>query len=561
MNVQPTNDQVDTLFERYNKPGSPGCALAVVKDGQIVYRQGYGLADLEHGVPILPSTVFNIGSTAKQFTAFAIALLEDEGKLSFDDDLRKVLPKMHDFGETITIRHLIHHTSGLRGTFPELLTLAEWRHGDVTTTEDVYRLLTAQRELNFRPGDEFLYVNSNYVLLALVCERVSGQSFATFCQERMFDPLGMTHTVVNDFFMKIIRDRAGRYYEDGQGGWLNAPLTDSIIGPTNVYSTVEDLARWDENFYAGQVGGPAVLAQMHQPGRLNDGSELDYAFGLMVGPAHQRRGWQVVEHGGEHAGHCSWMARFPELHLSIVVLFNHFLWEMQDYALRVADLFLEDKAASAMPPALAAPEAAGETAAPVELSPERLEELTGAYFNAARAALRDVTIAEGRLQYEGLDLVPMGENRFFFEVEPGTHVEFVPAEGDVPARLRTITPSGIYEYDHVKRVSPTPEELAQYAGRYYSPELDIYWTIEAGDGCLIAKRRKHVDSRLTPLFVDGFSDDWLPIMGYPATYLVVFERDEHDAIAGLRVSGTRVRNLRFVRVATPPGNRQRHSVL
>jgi CubicO group peptidase (beta-lactamase class C family) len=547
MNVQPTVDQVDTLFERYLKPGSPGCALAVVKDGEIVYRQGYGLADLEHGVPILPTTVFNIGSTAKQFTAFAIALLEDEGQLSFDDDLRRYLPEMHDYPETITIRHLIHHTSGLRGTFPELLALAEWRQSDATTTEDVYRLLTAQRELNFRPGDEFLYVNSNYTLLALICERVSGQPFATFCKDRIFDPLGMTRTVVNDFYMKIIPDCAGRYYEDGQGGWLNARLTDSVIGPTNVYSTVEDLARWDENSYTGQVGGPAVVAQIHEPGRLNDGSELDYAFGLMVGPTHRHRGWQVVEHGGEHGGHCSWMVRFPELHLSVIVLFNHFLWEMQDYALKVADLFLEQKAAETP---VAAEEAATsqQAAAPIELSAERLEELAGAYFNAARAALRDVAIAEGRLQYEGLDLVPMGESRFFFEVEPGTHVEFVPPAGDAPARLRTITASGIYEYDRVERVSPTPEDLAQYTGRYYSPELDIYWTVEAGDNHLIAKRRKYVDSRLTPLFVDGFSDDWLPIMGFPSTYLVVFERAEHDAIAGLRVSGTRVRNLRFARV-------------
>jgi CubicO group peptidase (beta-lactamase class C family) len=549
MNVQPTNEQVDTLFERYLKPGSPGCALAVVEDGQIVYRQGYGLADLEHRVPILPSTVFNIGSTAKQFTAFAIALLEDEGKLSFDDDLRKVLPEMYDYPETITIRHLIHHTSGLRGTFPELLALAEWRQADATTTEDVYRLLTAQRELNFRPGDEFLYVNANYVLLALICERVSGQSFATFCKDRIFDPLGITRTVVNDFYMKLIPDRAGRYYEDGQGGWLNARLTDSVIGPTNVYSTVEDLARWDENFYTAHVGGSAVVAQMHEPGRLNDGSELDYAFGLMVGPTHRHRGWQVVEHGGEHGGHCSWMVRFPELHLSVIVLFNHFLWEMQDYAFKVADLFLEDKTAETP---VAAEEAATpqQAIAPVELRAERLEELTGAYFNATRAALREVTIAEGRLQYEGLDLVPIGENRFFFEVEPGTHVEFAPESGDAPARLRTITPSGIYEYDRVERVAPTPDDLALYAGRYYSPELDIYWTIEAGDGCLVAKRRKYVDSKLTPLFVDGFSDDWLPIMGFPTTYLVVFERDEHDAIAGLRVSGSRVRNLRFVRLGT-----------
>ncbi len=259
MNVQPTNDKVDSIFERYTEPGSPGCALAVMKDGEIVYQQGYGLAILEHNVPILPSTVFNIGSMAKQFTAFAIALLEDEGKLSYDDDFRKYLPEMHDFGQTITIRHLIHHTSGLRGSFPELLALSEWRDTDATTTEDVYWLLKAQRELNFRPGDEFLYVNSNYVLLALICEQVSGQSFATFCHERMFGPLGMTRSVVNDSFVKLIPGRALGYYDDEQGNWFNAPLTDSVIGPTNVYTTVEDLVKWDENFYTGEIGGRAVI--------------------------------------------------------------------------------------------------------------------------------------------------------------------------------------------------------------------------------------------------------------------------------------------------------------
>jgi CubicO group peptidase (beta-lactamase class C family) len=236
MNVQPTNDKVDSLFERYTKAG-PGCALAVMQDGAIVYQQGYGLANLEHGVPILPSTVFNVGSMAKQFTAFAIALLEDEGQLSYDDDLRTYLPEMHDFGPIITIRHLIHHTSGLRGSFPELLALAEWRDTDATTTEDVFGLLTAQRELNFHPGDEYMYVNSNYVLLARICGRISGQPFATFCQERIFGPLGMARSVVNDSFFKIIPGRALGYYDAEQGRWLNAPLTDSVVGPTNVYTS------------------------------------------------------------------------------------------------------------------------------------------------------------------------------------------------------------------------------------------------------------------------------------------------------------------------------------
>ena len=543
MNVQPTNDKVDAIFERYVRPGSPGCALAVMQNGQIVYQQGYGLANLEHAVPILPSTVFNIGSMAKQFTAFAIALLEEEGKLSYDGDMRTYLPEMHDFGPTITLRHLIHHTSGLRCTFPELLALAEWRDTDATTTADVFWLLKAQRELSFPPGAEFLYANSNYILLALICERVSGQPFAEFCQERIFGPLGMTRSTVNDSFVKIIPARALGYYDDVQGNWFNAPLTDSVVGPTNVYTTVQDLARWDENFYRGQVGGRTGVERMLQPGRLSDGTELDYAFGLMVGPAHQYRGWNVVEHGGGQGGYGSWMMRFPELHLSVVVLFNHFLWDMQDYVLKVADLFVEERTTPEVAvEQWAAPE---ESTAPVELSAERLEKKAGVYFDAQHAAVREVRYAGDRLQFQGYDLVPLSEDLFFFAVEPQTRVEFIPTAGGAVIGMKTITSSEVRRYDRVETVSPTPDALAQYAGRYYSPELDVYWTIEAGDNHLLAKRRKYVDSKLTPVFADAFRDDWEPLMGYPTTYFVLFERDERGEISSLRVSGARVRHVRF----------------
>ena len=550
MNVQPSHDKVDPLFERYTQPGSPGCALAVMRDSEIVYKQGYGLANVELGVPNRPFTVFNIGSMAKQFTAFALALLADEGKLSLADDVRQHLPEMHDFGQMITLRHLIHHTSGLRGTFPELLALAEWRDTDATTTQDVFWLLKTQQELNFAPGEEYQYVNSNYILLAQICERVSGQSFAEFCRERFFEPLGMNRSLVNDSYFRLIPDRATGYYDD-EGLWFNAPLTDSVVGPTNIYTTVEDLAAWDENFYTGAVGGQAVIETMHQPGRLNDGSELDYAFGLMVGPTHLHRGWQMVEHGGSQGGYSSWMVRFPELHLSVVVLFNHFLWNMREYALQVADLFLEDNPFSASAEELAAPL---EPPAPIELSAEQLGDKAGTYFNAQRAALRQITLGETHLQFQGLDLLPLSELRFYFEVEPETHVAFgLDAGGDV-ASMKTITSSGEYGYDRVEAVAPTLEQLAGYAGRYYSPELDIYWTIEAGDDHLIAKRRKYLDSRLTPVFADGFSDDWTPLMGYPTTYLVVFERDQAGVVNGLRVSGTRVRNLRFTKAEGSVGS-------
>lgn len=548
MNVEPTNERVDAIFERYSKPGSPGCALAVMQDGQIIYKQGYGLADLEREVPILPSTVFNIGSTSKQFTAFGILLLEDEGKLTLGDDIRQHLPEMHDFGQPITVRHLLHHTNGLRGSFPELLGLAEYWEADLTTTDDVFRLLKAQRELNFEPGSEYLYVNSGYVLLALIVERASGQKLAEFTQERIFDPLGMTRSHINDSPYKLIPGRACHYYDDGPV-WLNAVLADSVLGPTNVYTTVKDLASWDENFYTGKVGGMDLLERLQQPGRLNDRTELDYAGGLMVGPSHQHLGWQAVEHGGTQGGYSSWMVRFPELHLSVVVIFNHFMWEARDYALRVADLFLESKPeeAEAGPDEVRAVTTGGETGEPVELSEAQLAERVGQYYSATRAAHREVTCAGGRLQFLGLNLVPLSENLFIFEVEPESKVEFVPAgDGSITA-VRTIVSSGVYDYDRVETVDVTPEGLADYAGRYYSPEIDVYWRIRAGDSHLIAGRRKYVDSRLSPLFTDAFKDDWLPIVGYPTGYLVVFERDESGSVSGLRVSGTRVRNLKFLR--------------
>jgi CubicO group peptidase (beta-lactamase class C family) len=544
-NIEPKRPQIDELLAQYDQPASPGCALAVMQGGEVVYQQGYGLANLETGTPITPTTVFNIGSTAKQFTAFAIALLVDEGKLSLDDDIRQHLPEMPDLGEHITIRHLIHHTSGLRGSFPELLALAEWRDTDATTTDDVYGLLKAQRRLNFRPGEEHLYVNSNYVLLALICEQASGQPFAELCRERLFEPLGMSRTVVNDSYFKLIPGRASGYYGD-DGTWFNAPLTDSVVGPTNIYSTVEDLARWDENFYSGRVGGEALVEMMHQPGRLNDGTVLDYAFGLMVGPAHQRQGWQMVEHGGSQGGYSSWLVRFPELHLSVVVLLNLFMWDMREVALRIADLFLQSRGTQATP--------ANETSLPVaapasiELSAGHLARLEGTYLNRHRAALRQVTVQGGKLQFEGHNLAPLAETLFCFEVEPETRVIFSLGDDGRALSMKTLASSGEYGYDRVETTEPTVEQLADYAGRYHSPELDVSWTLVAGDRCLIARRRKYVESTMTPVFVDGFRDDWQPIMGYPTTYLVVFQRDPEGALTGLRVSGSRVRHLAFERL-------------
>ena len=240
------------------------------------------------------------------------------------------------------------------------------------------------------------------------------------------------------------------------------------------------------------------------------------------------------------------MIRFPERHLSVVALFNHFIWNARDYALEVADLFHEVK----QPQRSATTESGTMTTAPeqIDLSAEQLKLKTGKYFNNRRVALREVTLKDGRLQFQGYDLVPLTEHRFFIEDEPDVYVEFQAGSTGNSESIKTITISGEYTYDRVENVAPAIEALEDYTGHYYSAELDLSWRIHLIDDYLIVKRRKYVDTKLSPLFTNAFSDDWQPIMEWPLTYTIIFERDEARSVSGFRVSGSRIRHLKFVRV-------------
>jgi len=519
--------EVDNLFVQYTQPGSPGCAVAVMRDGEIIYRQGYGLANVEHNVPITSATRFNIGSESKQFTAFAILLLANENRLSLDDDMRQHAPELHDFGEVVTIRHLLHHTGGVRCSFPPLLMLAGWREPDVTTSDDVYRLMKAQRGLNFTPGAEHLYSNMGYVILAKIVERASQKPFAQFCAERIFEPLGMANTVVNDRYNMLIANRAQSYYEDGGKVWA-ALLADSVVGPTNVYTTVEDLARWDENFYTGQVGGMALIEQMHRRGVLNNGTEISYACGLMHS---EYKGLKMIEHGGNQGGYCAGMFRFPEAHFSVILLTNIFIWGTRDIALRVAELYLGDR--------LKEPTKSPRPITPVVLSQEQLEDKAGKYFHAGRGAFREITLSDGALRLFGRRLLPVNDNAFVLEDDPSVRLTFTQGTMQIASSVSD------YTYKRVEAAALNAGELEEYAGRYYSPELDVHWTIVLEGGRLAVKRHKYNDSYLTPLFTDGFNDDWSSIVGYPVNYFIMFERD--GGVTGFAVSEDRMRRVRFVR--------------
>lgn len=538
MTIHAVQGKVDALFEQFTQSSSPGCALGVMKDGELVYKQGYGLANLEYDIPITPSTIFHIASMSKQFTAMAVALLDDAGKLSLDDDIRQHLPEIPDYGETITIRHLIHHTSGLRSDLI-LLVSAGWRLEDVITNADVLELAKMQRNLNFRPGEKFAYGGVGYLLLAELVKQVNGQSLAEFCQEQIFEPLGMIHTHFQDDYLRVIKNRAYAYYPAGDNHYQNAILTCALVGGTGLYTTIEDVALWDENFYTGQVGGQSVIEQMHQRGVLNNGKEIDYAFGLILD---KHKGRKVIVHGGDGAGIHSYMMRFPEEHFSVVIFGNHSALKARQLAQRVADIYLGDAQATA--PAIAIPET-------IELEEAQLRSKASRYYDADTATFIDVEFKDDKLQIWGYDLAPVSEHNFIFAAFPEASADFTPATATEPAQVLVDTGASRTRYAWAESVTPTPNYLRAYTGRYYSPELDVYWTIMLDGDRLVVQRRRQGRSPLTPIIADVFSDDWIgPILHSAAKPMALaFERDANDAVFGFHISdsGGRVCNLAFIK--------------
>jgi CubicO group peptidase (beta-lactamase class C family) len=334
------NAAVDEVFSDLAKPGSPGCALAVARGGKIVHEKGYGLANIEENVSIVPQSVFDIGSTSKQFTAASILLLEKQGKLSINDDIRKYVPEIPDYGYKITILHLLNHTSGLRD-YLTLFELAGINTDSVTTDEDALAIIANQKALNFAPGSEWLYSNSGFFLLSVIVKRVSGKTLAEFAAENIFAPLEMKHTVYRDGHAQIVPNRALAYdAKEKAGGYsINVSYFEQT-GDGAVHTSVEDLLKWDENFYNGKIGGKDFLAELQEPGKLNNGKPLNYAKGLMV---EKYRGLPIVEHGGSWGGYRAQLLRFPEQHFSVVCLCNVGNAGPEKRALRVADIYLAEE--------------------------------------------------------------------------------------------------------------------------------------------------------------------------------------------------------------------------
>ena len=422
----PWTTRVDAVFADVATNGSPGCAVAVFRDGRIAYEHGYGMADLERGAPITPASVFYVGSLSKQFTAFAVALAASEGKLSLDDDVRKWVPELPDYGSRITVRHLVHHTSGLRD-YNTVFEIAGRRNDEAFDNHTVLRIVARQRALNFKPGDEYLYSNSGYVMLSLIVERATGTPLAQFAKSRIFGPLGMRDTQFYDDVTRLVRhrafafDRSTRAADAGSltaGEWRDNTPHSQRTGAGGVLTTVRDLLAWDNNVYEPKVGSRALIALTHETGTLDSGRPLTYAHGLQIG---EYRGEKIVEHGGSLGGYRAHLMRFPDARTSVACLCNFGTSDPGTRARRVVDEVLRDRFQKPVPTTRGpAPASGGASAGAATFTTDQLREYAGRYDSdeVETSFVFDVEGAQLRLKRERdvapTVLRPLAADRFAF---------------------------------------------------------------------------------------------------------------------------------------------------
>ncbi len=523
--------RIDSVFATWDNTRSPGCALGVSQNGKQVYSRGYGMANLEYDVPVTPGSIFDVASISKQFTALSIALLASDGKLSLDDDVRRYLPELPDYGQKVTIRHLLTHTSGLRDQF-NLLSLAGWREDDVITEDDVLNMVLRQTSLNFVPGAEHLYSNTGFTLLAVIVKRVSGQSLREFADTRIFGPLGMRDTHFHDDHTMIVRGRTSAYWPRPGGGWRTLiPVSDDA---TSLFTTVGDLLKWEQNFVDARVGGRAVLDEMQMPGRLNDGTTTDYGFGLRLGAY---RGVRTVGHAGSSGGYKADVVRFPDQHLAIATLCNFGPLRLVLLAAKkVAKIFLGSGGFSLLAPLAPA----------VSIGEAEVAALAGTYWNPITDDVLRFVMKDGKLMEQGSSdtLVPLGGGRFRVG-EQSTEFMFPPAVTGTPQELHASS-SATAVFRRVTAPSDSAADLRRYAGEYRSDELDvIYNVVVLPEGRLATSKRKFQPRPLEMVQLDTFSGDGT----------VTFTRAPSGEVTGFTISTGRVRRLSFTRVgaASSPG--------
>ena len=525
----PDPKAIDAVFAKYDRTNVPGCALGVYRAGRMVYTRGYGMADLNQGLAIQPSTVFYIASTSKQFTAFSVALAAEQGKLSLDDPIRKYVPELPSYADSITIRHLVHHLSGIRD-YLGLWSISGRSSADEIPEEVALDLITRQKALDFKPGTKWSYSNSGFLLLSVIIKRTTGSSLREFAERNIFGPLGMTNTHFHDNNKEIVAHRAEGYQPKPGGGFEIVRTSFALVGDGGLYTTVEDLLKWDANFYGNKLaGGQALLDRVQTPAKLSNGDPTNYGFGLM---RNTHRGLDVVEHGGSFIGYRAQLARFPSEKLSVAVLCNDYTASPEQLANAVADLYLADRLA---PPAKAEATGGAGVAVPAEKLDRyagRYEVMPGQIITVKRSGPGLVIDAFGR----SFSAVAVADSAFTAEGLPGRFEFRTLAAG--PGLMASAL-GGEVTPQLGPPPTPSPAELATFAGRYTSEELDTWATIVVKDGALSVRSRYDAWRPMAPLAKDSF---------VAAGARMAFTRGKKGEILGFRLSAARLANVEFVKV-------------
>jgi len=507
----------DDVFAPWNSTHTPGCAVGVAQDGTVLLSRGYGMADLESGRPITPETILESGSVAKQFTATAVVLLALDGKLDLEDDVRRYIPELPDYGRTITIRHLLTHTSGLR-EWSSLVALNGWPRGTRAHEQpDLLDFVFRQKALNYPVGDYYSYTNSGYALAYTLVERVSGVSFDEFTRKRIFEPLGMTHTGWRSDYTRLVPGRAQAYTPDEDGWHLEMPF-EKVVGPGGLLSTVGDWLIWNEAL-TNRTLGAALVDSLYRRMRLTDGREIEYALGLQF---RTYRGLREISHSGSTAGYSTYLARYPERgHLSIAVMCNATNASASSYVRDLADRLIDD-----FP------------------SPQPLDTVAvdatefARYHGVYRSDRTRAPLVINQATVQRLRTLPSG----WIWSRGGALWHFDLGPDGKPSALRIAQSDGDtlrYSFVAERPWAPSVTELRAFEGRYHSDEVDATYEIRLRGDSLAVIRRAGIAATLRPVYRDAFT-------AHDGT--IWFARDAHGRVTALHLSESRVWDLEMRRV-------------
>lgn len=504
----PQEVKIDALFSKWNKKNTPGGSIGVIKDGRLIFSKGYGMANLDYNIPNGPKTVFKIASTSKQFTAASIIILAQQGKLSLQDKLSTYFPKFPSYADNITIQHLLNHTSGIRD-YIILARLSGLGPNDYYTDKTVGKLLMSQQELNFNPGEEFVYSNSGYWLLSQIVKKVSGEPLAVFAKKNIFDPLEMKNSRFHDNFIEVVKNRATGYRSNRKGGFYEYMTTLNMVGDGGLITTINDLAKWDASFYDTSIFDKDFWKLMLRLGTLNNGEKTVYASGLAI---KNYKGLEVIHHSGSFVGYRTQFIRFPEAKFSVIVLANRTDTDPSKLAYKVADLFLKDEYKT-INKAISGKSSSKkkEKKRAFTLSEKKLKSFEGSYWNTKNKSVSKLLVIDGVLNYVRSNggktkMKPVSKNKFQI-IGPRTPVYLEVKDINNGKEFSIITSnSNPVTFTSFKPMTTySNKDLESYAGEYYSAELDVVYTLKRRENKLILMVKDDPIGEVKPIMKDVIS--------------------------------------------------------